>query len=250
MRRRRPFGTFLETGWTPFDQRLFLRTVAAGLLAWVACAGVVVTTDEATSTLGMRVARLAALTPLVAAVAALLVTAHARVRGELRALESLGHPPWIAARGAAAAGAILVLLGAAFLVSPLADASSLFPAVRAAVDWHVDAGGFVARAAGVVLMDDGAVHVHRASVVGRAPSISAWAALPSLGTIGLAVPSWAVTPIRLASRLASVGLTFALVVTGLHLVAAGRAPASVGFLSAAPLFLTTALARRAARDRG
>lgn len=207
-------------------------------------AAVVVTTDEATSTAAMRVARMAALAPLVAALATLSVVAHARSRGELRAVECLGVPPWRAARGAAVAAAVVAALGMIALLTRWADATSLFPAVRSAVDWSIDANGRLASALGVVVSADGTIALTALAPHPARGSPAGWASLPTLAPLALFVPSWAVTPMSLAARGGSIAAAAGLAVVCLHLIAAGRVPPAWGAVTFAPLLAATTIARR------
>ena len=230
---------------TPLDRSLFGRAALAVATGLLVAAGVIVLTDEASSSLGMRVSRLAALGPAVSAVAVLGVTAHTRSRGELRALEALGAPPWRAARGAAWAGwaaAGLVLL---LLALPQADPSSLFPVLPPLVPWEFDPGGHAARAAGVVAFETGGLSFEaaRASVEHAAPP-GVLHALLCIGLVACLVPSWAVTPMSTLARAASGGLTAGAAIVLLHGMAASAAPAFTGALAAAPLAATTLLVRR------
>ena len=118
----------------PFAWSLARR--AAVVIAACAClaAVIVVTTDEATSTAGMRVARLAAMGPLLACLGVLAVCSHARLRGEIGALEALGMPPWEASRGAAVAGWAFSAVTLALLALPWVDPESLFPKFSPPID--------------------------------------------------------------------------------------------------------------------
>lgn len=209
-----------------------------------AAVAIVVATDEATSTAAMRVARMAALTPLVAALATLSVVAHARSRGELRAVECLGVPPWHVARGAALAALWVGALGVSALLTRWADATSLFPAVRSAVDWTVDPNGELARAVGVVVSADGTIALTALTAHPARVTPAAWAALPSLAPLALSVPAWAVTPMTLLGRGGSIAAAAVLAVVCLHLVAVGRFPPALGAVTFAPLLAATAIARR------
>lgn len=223
----------------PFDWLLFRRSLLAAGVATGITAAVVVATDEATSTAAMRVARMSAFAPLIAAIAALSIVSHARARGELRAVECLGVAPWRAARGAALAALVVGCIGIVFLVSPYADAASLFPAVRSAIEWTIDANGHAARALGVVITSNGSITLapRIAEMARVAPA--AWAALPSLAPIAFAVSPWAVTPMPHAMRAASIAVAAMATVLCLHLVAAARFGPLVGTLASVPLILAT-----------
>jgi hypothetical protein len=227
----------------PFDWLLLRRSTLAAAVVAALTAGIVVSTDEAASTAAMRVARMAAFAPLVAAVAALSVVAHARSRGELRALECLGVPPWRAAHGAAQGALLVAATGIAVLISPWADAASLFPVVRSAVDWTMDATGLLASALGVAVSGSGKITL--TSALSMRPHVlpQAWAALPCFVPLAAVVPSWAVTPMSSSRRASSVGVTGLVAVVCLHFVAAGRFNPFISVAAVIPLLAATLRAR-------
>ncbi len=212
--------------------------------ATVLTAGIVIATDEATSTAGMRLARMAALAPLITAASLLGVLLHARSRGELGALEALGATPWRATHGAAVAGAIGAAVSVVLLVSPWTDAASLFPAVHPALAWTLAPDGAAARAVGVIVRSSGAIDLTDSGAPPTLATLSPWAALPCIAPVACVVPSWAVTPMSSAARIGSVAATAMLAVTALHLVGAGRIPAAASVAVSLPLLAATILARR------
>lgn len=228
---------------SPFDRVLFRRALAAIVGTLGVAALVVVATDEATSTPGMRVARLSALAPLLVAVSVLGVAGHARSRGELAALAALGLSPWRAARGAACAGLFAAAVVLAALVSPWADTSSLFPVVHPPLDWAVDALGSAARASGAVVLADGSITL--AAVIPGATSVApgALAALACVAPLALVVPYWAVTPMSPRTRVGSLAATGALAIGAFHLVAAARVLPAWSACAVLPLVAVTALSR-------
>jgi hypothetical protein len=227
----------------PFDWSLLRRALGAMFAATAVAAVVIVSTDEPGSTPGMRVARLAALSPLLVATAVLGVAAQARARGELGALAALGDPPWRGARGAAVAGLLFAAASVALLLSPWADVTSLFPAVHPPIDWRLDPGGQVARAAFAVVSADGAIAIARTATPLPEHGLPSWAALPCLAPIAAAVPGWAVSPMSRTARAASVTVTAALAVALLHLIAAGRLSPLWACGAVVPLLAATARAR-------
>ncbi|HVU01914.1 MAG TPA: hypothetical protein VHE30_09190 [Polyangiaceae bacterium] len=224
---------------TPFDALLLRRTLFTALLLLGVVSAIVVATDEATSTAGMRVARLAALEPLPAAVAMALVLRQSRERGELRALQCVGVPEWLAARGAVFGGIAFAALGAVALLSPWADARSLFPSVRGTVDWVIDAGGRFASAPSVFVTDGGVIALSVAKDAAPRAVPTALTALPAVMPLALAVPPWIATPMPGMLRGFALALAAGTVVVVLHLVAAGRVSPPFGALAALPVLLST-----------
>ena len=222
----------------PFDRLLLRRSMLAATVATALAAGIVVSTDEAASTIAMRLARMAAFAPLIGAIAALSVVAHARSRGELRALECLGVPPWQAAHGAACGALLVSVAGVGVLLSPWADAASLFPIVHSAIDWTVDANGLAARTLGVVVSSDGHVALTGTLQRVRTPP-QAWAALPCFAPLAIAAPSWAVTPMSSSTRALSFALSGFAAVVCLHFVAAGRFSPLLSAVAVSPLLAST-----------
>lgn len=234
----------------PFDWFVFRRTALAVAGAVATTAVLAVATDEATSTFGMRLARLAAFIPFASGVAALGVAAHVEARGEARTLSALGVPPWQAVRGAAAAGLIAGLLAVAALLSPWSDPVSLFPAARAPAAWVIAADRASAVGPGVRVDATGSVQL--AGTAGASPGVEApkaWDALPCVAPLALAVPVWAVTPMAAALRLATVAASGATAVFVLHGIAAGRFGSAFGLAAAAPLVLVLLSKWRPRRSR-
>jgi hypothetical protein len=204
--------------------------------AWSLAKRASVATDETTSTAGMRVARLAALAPLLACLSVLAVCGHARLRGEIGALEALGMPPWDAARGAALAGWAFGGVALVVLALPWVDPGSLFPRFAPPIDWVMDATGRAARSRAATVFADGTIEIGSRAVAGGTQSPARWAALACLSPMAACVPAWAVTPMRTAVRLATLLASAALLIVVLHLVASGRVGAWLGPIASVPLW--------------
>lgn len=229
----------------PYDRALFRRALLAIVVLTLLAAATVIATDEATSTAAMRIARIAAVSPVVSAVALLCVAAHARSRGELAALEALGASPWRALRGIELAGMAAAAVAMLVLVLPCTDATSLFPAMHPVIDWRMAGGGVRAVAPGIVVHSDGVLETTQSAVFPRPGlALAAWAALPCLGAVALAVPAWAATPMSLARRVSSGGASAVLAIVGFHLVAAGRVPPLLASAACAPVCVALWFSRR------
>jgi len=228
----------------PFARELARRTVAAIGTSAALAAGIMVATDETANTFAMRLARLAALTPLCAAVGILAVCAHASARGEIAALEALGAAPWEARRGAGIAGWVFGGVSLVVLASPWVDASSLFPRITPVIDWTMAADGLVARHAGLSVFADGSIEITRTRVTPVAGGPSGGAALACLAPLAFGVPAWAVTPMSKALRSGSLLATATFLVVVLHLIAADRMNAASGVLVSAPLYAALVYSRR------
>lgn len=227
---------------TPHDSLLFRRTLGGSLLLLVLVTGLVVATDEAYSTTGMRVARLCAFSPLIAAVAMGSCLGLATRRGELRALAVLGASPWTAAFGALCAAWLFGTVAALVLLTPLADVSSLFPAPPIDSGWHWRGDAFVEPLRGIRIDSTGAVSFiaerDRASeglVPGRLEAVSA--VLPQ----ALVLPPWLAAPLALRARVWGLAFSLALTLLALHAVALGQIPRLLLPLVAAPLGAQLAL---------
>jgi hypothetical protein len=228
----------------PFEWSLARRVAVVIAASTCVAAVVVVTTDEATSTAGMRLARLGALGPLIASVSVLAVCGHARMRGEIAALEALGLSPWDAARGAAVAGWAFCFVTLVILVLPWADPQSLFPRFAPPIDWTIDVTRTVARSAAATILSDGTIELGARTVADGAGRPARWAAVACLAPIALSVPAWAVTPMKAMTRVASVLAAGGILVVVLHAVAAGRASTWCGLVAAVPLCAALIRARR------
>lgn len=229
----------------PYDWALFRRTLLASAVLTAFTIAIVVATDEATSTVATRAARIAALAPLVIAVALLGVSAHAESRGELRALEALGLSPWASRRGAERAGFLVAVLGLSVLVAPFTDVSSLLPAVRPVVGWILSPDRTVATAPGLVVNANGVVEMTAAAALPAFDRASALnGAIPCVAPVACAAPTWAATPMSLVARLSSGVLTALLVIVALHLVAAARISPPLGAAASLPMWLAAWSLRR------
>jgi hypothetical protein len=221
---------------TPFDRLLARRTLALGAILTLLVVGVVVVTDEAGSTFAMRVARVAALVPALAVIAEMVALAQCRERGEERALLALGASPRRVAFGAIVGGMVLALAALVLVASPLSDVSSLFPVVASSSAWSATPAGLLDPSSGVSVAASGAITLSDASVVpALAGAPTRAAALSCFTPLALVAPLWGATELGLAARLSGAALAFAAAVVLLHVVAAGRAPASILVLAALPL---------------
>jgi hypothetical protein len=230
---------------TAFDRSLCARAAASTVALTLLALTIVVVTDEASSSFAMRVARLSALGPVLAAFAAFGVAAHARARGELRSLEALGLSPVRSALGAAVAAWCAGAVSLAVSISPFADTTSLFPAVRPVVAWALDPTRTVARAAGVAVFSSGDIAISRASAVHQPFATTAWMALPCLLPLALLAPVWAVEKMSVTWRALSLFASGAVAIAALHFIAARRVPAIDGLAVGIPLLAALVHARRA-----
>lgn len=125
---------------TPWDLRLFARTVALTGVGLVIVAIVEAITDErglATAGTGGRSLGVLPLLPVAAAAAVLVTLAPAANAGELRALGALGCSPWRARLGPLVAAFALSLLSAVGIASGR-DVSAMFPPPIPAGDVRVE----------------------------------------------------------------------------------------------------------------
>jgi len=229
---------------TAFDRSLFLRTLGVTGILLVAALGVVVLTDEPGSTAAMRVARVAAFTPALSVVGALLCLEQARDRGELRALAALGFCPWRAARGATLAGWLLGVVATLLVVSAWADPSSLFPVLPEPQGWRLTETRWVEALRGVAVAPDGSLVLGPPTGLRTtARAAQAWVGAVAIGAHALLGPPWAASPLSVGARLGGWLVSIALTVTLLHLFAAGAASAGWLVLGATPLAVQTAYSR-------
>jgi hypothetical protein len=228
----------------PYAWALARRTSLAASAATVIAAAIVALTDEATSTVGMRLARLAALGPLVGGLSALAVCAHARARGEIVTLGALGEKPWEAAMGAAVAAWAFGVVSTMVLASPWSDAESLFPRLVPAIDWIMDPSGSLAQGGGAVVFADGKFEHTEASIRQVVSGPSRWTAVACSAPLALATPAWAVVPMSAVTRVTSLLVAAAMLIVALHLIAAERVHALFGMTASLPLLASLNLARR------
>ena len=140
-----------------FDWLVWRRCLGLALLLTLLTAGVAAATDEPGSTLGTRLARLAAFLPAVVVIAQAIVIAQSRERGEIGALAALGASPLRRVRGAILAGLSLGALAVLALISPWSDVSALFPVVGAATSFTDVGTGLEDPATGALYSPDGSI---------------------------------------------------------------------------------------------
>jgi hypothetical protein len=219
-----------------YDRRLFLRGLGTAALLGAAAWTLIVVSDEAGSSAGMRVARLCALSPLLQILTVLWVLEGARRRGEQRALEALGVAPLRVAAAVLAAAWLVGALACLCAASRWADPRSLFPRIAGEQAWTRAGAVWLDAARGVEVDALGRL---RLSVPSTAPP-----ALARMGAVlALLVPLCALGPLWAALRCAArerwlVALgTAALAVTALHAAAAQRVDAFALIGCALPLGL-------------
>ncbi|MBN1607973.1 MAG: hypothetical protein JW940_15155 [Polyangiaceae bacterium] len=219
-----------------FDRWLGRQTLGFTAAATALAAGVVMLTDEAGSSAGMRVARVAALAPGLAALGGCVALSQASSRGELRALAALGANPWRAGWGVSVAGWLIGAAAALVLCTTWVDASALFPAVPASATWAADGATFIEPFAGVRVLPEGSFRALEAvRPRGRGGGPGPVDALLGLAPLAAILPVWVVAPLASRGRAAVAALTGALLILLLHLVAGGQVPRIVLVLASAPL---------------
>ncbi len=232
------------------DSLLFWRTLAASLVILGLVTGVVLVTDEAYSTASMRVARLCALSPLIAAAAMASSLALARGRGELRALACLGASPWVAAWGALCAAWLFGVVAALLLITPLADVNALFPQPPLSSGWLVAGRDFIEPARGILVKGDGSIDFVKK--LGLPRPYATPGGIEAFSTVlpqVLVLPAWLVAPLRTWARVWGLGLTLTLTLLALHAAALGRISQALLPLVAAPLVAQLAFAFERSRSQ-
>jgi len=235
---------------TPYDRSLLIKTLLLGCVAILLAAGVVVLTDEAHSTLGMRVARLATMAPALAVVAQASTLALAGHRGERRALESLGRGPWGVARGAMLAAWALGALAVLVLLLPVSDVSSLFPKPPVSSGWIAHGDALLSPEHGIRVTREGAIGFATTSKDASAfMGPSRFHAVGVVLTLAVVLPAWLVVPQSTQSKAFVAASALALTLLLLHAVAAERIPGAALPLVAAPLLLQLGLELSRSRQR-
>ena len=233
---------------TPHDSSLFWRTLGLCLVVLGLVAGIVVATDEAYSTVGMRLARLCAFCPLIGGVATLASLSLAKRRGESRALAALGVSPWRAGWGAICAAWLFGGTAAMLLLTPWVDVSSLFPEPPLASGWLLQPDAFLEPARGIRVASDGTLrYVPKHALTATFVTPGGIEAMSTILPQALVLPPWLIAPMRLTSRVWSVLLTLTLTLMALHAAALGRVSQLLLPLVAAPLGMQLALALERSR---
>jgi hypothetical protein len=228
----------------PYDRRLFLRSVATGLLLALGTWALIVVSDEVGSSAAMRAARLCALAPALEILAVLWVLEGARDRGEERAIAALGVAPLRLAAPAIAGAWLLGALASACVASPWADARSLFPTIGAEHAWSRASAGWIDAVSGARVDALGRLTLHEPGPMPMLEARSREALLLVL-PLCLVGPLWASLRCLSKERWVVAFVCAALVVGALHAAAARRVSPLVLVGSALPLALHGAwLARR------
>lgn len=220
-----------------YDRSLFSRSVLTAALLGAGVWTIILVSDEAGSSFGMRSARLCALAPVLQILAVLWVLESARGRGEERALAALGVTPLRAAAAAVAGAWVVGLVASLWVASPWADPRSLFPVIGADHAWSRAAAGWVDAVSGTEVDALGGGLTVREPSTRRAADSQTRAALLLLLPLLLVAPLWAA--LRCASKerwLVAVGCAM-LAVSALHAAAARRVPEILLAGSASPLVL-------------
>src|SRR5690606_28314933 len=169
-----------------------LRCLLLGGCLFVAAGAIGVATDEAGASWAARAARLGALGPLVAGLAAAACASQARRSGATRALLGLGVAPWDVHRGERQGAWMLGCMGLALVLAPWSDPGSLFPHIDGSAAWQRLANGTLHSQLGVTWTPQAgfasALVVHQ-----PAPS---W----RLASLALLAPACAVVPPWVLSR--------------------------------------------------
>lgn len=208
---------------TAFDVRMFCRSLSA--CAVVAClVGVVMlSTDGAASGMGVRVALLGAMAPVIATVGASLATAQARARGELLAVTGLGVSPLRACAGSVLAAILIGSAGALAVASPQSDFTSLFPRIPQ-TGWALDSrGAWFASAIGLAVGPHAGELRLLQTQTPLAPSCPAKAPVVfAIALLSVVLPVWSHAVPRWWERVAAGAGSLFAAVLAIHLVAAGR----------------------------
>jgi len=229
---------------TAYDWLLARRTLGLGIALGALVFVVMISTDDAMSTLAGRLGRLAALSSLAGGGAAFIATEQARSRGEMRALGAAGVAPVKAALGPLVGGSAIGVAGAILALVRRVDLAPLFPrASSSGESWVAQGGAWLETTRGIVVRSTGelsstAPALGRTLVESPAPRVATVLAL-ALSALGF--PLWAVArESGLRRSLVALGVA-ASSVTIFHLVAADRMHA-VALLVAPALLLGDAFA--------
>lgn len=222
---------------TRYDARLVLRTVAVGSLLGLAILSIGMATDEPGSTWPGRLGRLASLLPIAGGLAAALVVAQVRARGEALALAAIGASPARVTRGAVVGGILVGLVGAAMVALGMADTSSLFPRIELHGAWQFVEGAWLDSSRALSVSPSGELDrlSHLAPPSLKAEPLLDGATALALLLFSLVVPAWATAPSPLLRRLLVALVVGFVSVASFHAVGAGRLVPSM--LSAAPMLL-------------
>lgn len=219
-----------------YDLALARRVLAAGLLLGALAFVITAATDEAGSSTEDRLGRVAAFLPILGALAASVVLAQTRSRGEMRALQALGVSPARAVRGAWLGAALVGLVGPALVVLNAASVDSLFPRIDVPSAWTFVDGLWVDGRTTLAVNPRGDVELGSATrLPNAAPPSLGPATVLTLALTSVIAPAWALAETSTTRRFVVAVVVGFGAVTLFHLVAAERLPPLA--LVAIPLLL-------------
>jgi len=206
---------------TPWDQKLFLRSMGLCVLLALVVVMVQTATDEPGSTADDRLVRLGAISPVVGLAAVGLVLGQGAKRGEWLALRALGLAPWAMARGASAAAALFGTIMSLVLLVPFFSLRSLFPALPAPRWLPITPGLFISELGFRWDPQQPWIEFFDPVTVGSTaafPRLTTWACFAGLS---LVLPLWATLPCSPWQRGVMLTATIGITLLELHKVAIG-----------------------------
>lgn len=236
-----------------YDRAQFARAGAYSLFSLFLAFGVAALTDEAGSTAGTRIARIAAFAPAAAVLGVWVTMAKAAQRGEVRALGALGAAPLRAAWGALVAGWLLGGVALAMVLLPITDVRALFPVVTHGTEWRKEREGLAAPALGVHVEPTGrVVRTPRRTDAPPAGAPGRTAVFAIVGPLAAIGPVWGAVSLTQTARLFGLAASAAAALVFFHAIAARGVAAGYGCIAAFPLLAqgVTAILRERSRVRG
>jgi len=179
--------------------------------------------------------------PMMGAVGSWVAVRWSRVRGEARALETVGVAPLRMVLGAAVGGTLLGLLGAIAILSGWADPLALAPPPIGTFDWVQSGDGMLSPSQGIFVASDGTTAMVPITELPTVP-LSRWPFAASTAMLAAVLPLWACLPARPSRRVVAALVATAALVLSFHGAIAGVwTPLS---LLSAPLWLMADTALR------
>ena len=241
--------------WSPWDLRLAARTAALSAVALMVVVLVEWITDErgvASPGTGGRSIGVLPLVPLAGAIAVLVALAPAVTSGELRALASLGAPPWRGRLAPIVTASALAIVSAMAIGAGAMDVRPLFPRSAPASDVRATTGAdgtttfsserrHVHVGADDVLVRDAMVQPDAGS--SDLPNHARAATALAVALAGIALATWVSSPMRKRPiRTLLVGVAYAVgLVASFQVAGARAAPAMLVLLAPSVALLGIAL---------
>ena len=203
---------------------------------------VMLATDDSQSSLASKTGRLLALGPVLSAISALLINTQSELRGETRALASIGTSPWRSVLWSSIAVLLVGVVCAIGLVLHLGDIEGLLPRIDGMVLMQDSEGGWASPDRAVRISLDGDLSL-RSAEAAQLPHRTLFPVVAWVVFTSVVMAAWTMERIRGWSRLLAVASSGATALVVLHAIAAELMSAWTLLVVPLPLICQTWICR-------